>query len=170
MTAWGGCVIPASSMQPTDSAARPYIIIVEDEDDLSQILRLYFESQGFGVETFSDGAQALRKVMSSDIDAVICDMVMPKMAGDMFYLAVQKLKPDLCERFVFVTGHGTSSGVKDFLHSVSQPVISKPFNMEDLGDALRKALVRRRKAKPTGQSEVVGGDASAGELGRGEKR
>ncbi|MFM1942874.1 MAG: hypothetical protein RI897_1856 [Verrucomicrobiota bacterium] len=149
-------------MQPTDSAARPYIIIVEDEDDLSQMLRLYFESHGYGVETFSDGAQALRTVMNSDIDAVICDMVMPKMAGDMFYLAVQKLKPDLCDRFVFVTGHGTSSGVKDFLHSVSQSVISKPFNMEDLGEAVRKAVGRRRKGKTLEQGESVGGEASDG--------
>ena len=30
---------------------------------------------------------------------------MPTMAGDMFYLAVQKTKPQLCSRFLFVTGH-----------------------------------------------------------------
>jgi DNA-binding NtrC family response regulator len=153
-------------MQSTDSAARPYIIIVEDEDDLSQMLRLYFESQGYGVETFSDGAQALRAVMNSDIDAVICDMVMPKMAGDMFYLAVQKLKPDLCERFVFVTGHGTSPGVNDFLGSVSQWVISKPFNVEDLGEAVRQALNRRRKGRPERRgAEIADEKASAGESG-----
>jgi DNA-binding NarL/FixJ family response regulator len=98
------------------------------------------------VETAVDGAHALRCVMQRDFDVIICDMVMPKLPGNMFFLAVQRVKPRLCERFIFVTGHGESAGVREFLSALSGRVISKPFNLEDLVTAVE---------------EVVGGPGSA---------
>ena len=67
---------------------------------------MLLESRNFIVTTVNDGVHALREVMAFDFDVIICDLLMPNMPGDMFYLAVQKTKPELCKRFLFVTGHG----------------------------------------------------------------
>ncbi len=114
------------------------LLIVEDETELARVLEQHFVALGFRVRRADNGADALRLIMDADFDAVLCDMVMPKMPGDMFYSAVQKVKPAMCERFIFITGYGESPGVRDFLSRVSEQVVKKPFNLEDLANALRQ--------------------------------
>jgi len=127
-------------MAKTGSAEAPFLLIVEDEPELSRILEEHFTALGYRVACVDNGSEGLRRVMAAEFDAVICDMVMPRMAGDMFYLAVQRVKPALCERFVFVTGHGESPGVREFLAGLSERVIAKPFNLEDLTEAVRLTM------------------------------
>jgi two-component system, cell cycle sensor histidine kinase and response regulator CckA len=124
-------------MQTTGSNAGLYLLVVEDDPVLGSHLEEYFNLLGHRVVHAESGAEALHRVMESDFDAVICDMVMPRMAGNMFYLAVQRVKPRLCERFVFITGHGESPGVREFLSGVGERVFAKPFNLEDLAEAVR---------------------------------
>jgi len=116
------------------------LLVVEDDPDLSEILDEHFTNLGYGVARTNNGTDALRQVMERDFDAIICDMVMPRMAGNMFYVAVQRVKPALCERFVFVTGHGETPGVREFLATLSERVIAKPFNIEDLTEAVRLTI------------------------------
>ena len=70
--------------------------------------------------------------MDSVFDVVLCDVVMPQMPGDMFYYAVQRVQPQMCERFIFITAHGEDPRVVEFLNHVSQMVLMKPFHLEDL--------------------------------------
>src|ERR1700759_1461789 len=81
------------------------ILLVDDDTELANTLKILLESRHFIVTTVDDGVKALREVMAFDFDVIICDLLMPNMPGDMFYLAVQKTKPELCKRFLFVTGH-----------------------------------------------------------------
>jgi DNA-binding NtrC family response regulator len=124
-------------MEPTASKPSAYLLIVEDDPDLGVILKEHFVLCGYRVVLAENGTDALRHVMESDFDVVICDMVMPKLPGNMFYLAVQRVKPTLCERFVFITGHGETPGVREFLSTLSERVIAKPFNLEDLTEAVK---------------------------------
>src|SRR5262249_19450829 len=78
------------------------ILLVDDDLALATTLKQPLESHNFIVTTSENGADALREVMAVDHDVIICDMLMPKMAGDMFYLAVQKVKPHMARRFLFV--------------------------------------------------------------------
>src|SRR5882762_9319653 len=94
------------------------ILLVEDDSDLSILLKDYLEAYFYRVTAAANGVEALKAVMDSDYDVIICDMVMPKMPGDMFYYAVQRTKPHLCERFIFVTAHGESPRVQEFLNQV----------------------------------------------------
>ena len=67
-----------------------------------------------------------------DYDVIVCDMMMPQMPGDMFYLAVNKVKPQLADRFVFITGHKGTPKVDEFLQSIDGIVIHKPVLTDDL--------------------------------------
>jgi CheY-like chemotaxis protein len=84
------------------------------------------------VQTVSNGVDALKAVMESGFDVVLCDLTMPAMAGDMFYHAVQRVRPEQCERFIFLTAHPESPRLKEFLSGVSEMVLSKPFHLDDL--------------------------------------
>jgi two-component SAPR family response regulator len=78
---------------------------------------------------------------------VVCDIVMPRMRGDMFYYAVQRVKPALCERFIFITALGEYSRTQEFLNQVSGMVLLKPFHLDDLLEAI--LLLFRELDSPT---------------------
>jgi DNA-binding response OmpR family regulator len=108
------------------------VLLVDDDEMLAETLKGLLESHNFIVTTSGNGAEALREVMAFDFDVIICDMMMPTMAGDMFYLAVQKTKPQLCSRFLFVTGHADNPKVEAFLKSIDANVIFKPVPTDEL--------------------------------------
>jgi len=118
------------------------VLLVDDDMALANTLKLLLESHNFIVTTSCNGADALREVMAFDFDVIICDMMMPKMAGDMFYLAVQKIKPQLAPRFLFVTGHADNPKVDSFLKSIDAEVVFKPVLTEELVRMI--SLVLRR--------------------------
>ena len=67
------------------------------------------------------------------------------MAGDMFYLAVEKVKPHLNPRFLFVTGHAENPKVDAFLKSIDAQVIFKPVLTEELIRGIGMVLKRNAK-------------------------
>jgi CheY-like chemotaxis protein len=108
------------------------ILVVEDDSELAGLLDYYLRGHGYQVTCVSNGVEALRCVMETDYDAVLCDMVMPRMPGDMFYMAVRRVRPHLCDRFIFLTAHQESPRIKEFLTQMSGAVLRKPFHLEDL--------------------------------------
>jgi DNA-binding response OmpR family regulator len=108
------------------------VLLVEDDAELAAMLKEFLEAYCYRVQTVANGVDGLRAVIERDYDVVICDVMMPKMAGDAFYFAVQRVKPALCERFIFMTGHGDSPRMQEFLSQTSGMALMKPFHLEDL--------------------------------------
>jgi len=118
------------------------ILLVDDDTELADTLKDLLESRNFVVAVQPNGAAALREVQAIDYDVIVCDMMMPKMAGDMFYLAVTKIKPELAARFVFITGHADNRKVEEFFKSIDALVLFKPVLMEELVEMISLVLKR----------------------------
>lgn len=58
-----------------------HILVVDDEPDLVEMLKLQLEAKGYKVTTASDGQEALEKVREIKPDLVLLDIMMPKMDG-----------------------------------------------------------------------------------------
>ena len=108
------------------------ILLVEDDAELAAMLKEFLEAYCYRVSAVANGVDALKAVMERSYDLIICDVMMPKMAGDAFYYAVQRVKPALCERFIFITAHGDTQRMQEFLNHVNGMVLMKPFHLEDL--------------------------------------
>jgi CheY-like chemotaxis protein len=108
------------------------ILLLDDDSDLADTLKELLESRNFVVTTANDGLAGLREVMDMDFDVIICDMLMPGMPGDMFYLATKTVKPAMANRFVFITGHRGNAKVDEFLKSIDALVLFKPVLTDDL--------------------------------------
>ena len=108
------------------------ILLVEDDAELAAMLKEFLEAYGYLVSTVANGVDALKAVMERVYELIICDVMMPKLTGDAFYYAVQRVKPALCERFIFITAHGETQRMQEFLNHVSGMVLMKPFHVEDL--------------------------------------
>ena len=125
------------------------ILLLDDDIELADTLKQLLESRNFLVTTVKNGVEGLHEVMSFDFDVVMCDMMMPTMPGDMFYLAVQRTKPQLCSRFIFITGHTGNPKIDEFLKKVDAMVLAKPVSTSELVNAISFVLKKS-------QGEVVG--------------
>jgi CheY-like chemotaxis protein len=118
-------------------AARRKVLIVDDDFSFSDLTRMYLEENGYQVDMAGDGVQGIKKIMVSDYSVILCDMVMPNLAGDMFYTAVERVKPHLCRRIVFVTGHQGDRKVDEFIRKVRGLLLWKPFQLHVLIETMQ---------------------------------
>ncbi len=118
-------------------AAHRKILILDDDITFSEMTRMLLEQNGFEVDVVADGVQGIKKIMVSDYSAILCDMVMPNLAGDMFYIAVERVKPHLCKRIIFVTGHRGDRKTEDFIRKVKGLILWKPFKNHILMETIQ---------------------------------
>jgi len=122
---------PLPETQEHDIPARK-VLLLDDDPELKDVLSEYLREFSYEVVPVSNGVDGVREIMKSDFETIVCDMNMPSLPGDMFYLAVQRMKPHLCSRFLFITGMRGNQKISDFVNKVHGMVLPKPFRMEDL--------------------------------------
>ena len=115
--------------------------MLEDETDLTDELAPFFESNGYRLVSVTNGVDGLKQIMATDFAVIICDMMMPSLPGDMFYRAVERTKPHLCKRFIFITGFKGNREIEEFIRKVKGVMLWKPFQVFELMEAI--ALVLR---------------------------
>ncbi len=77
-----------------------------------------------------------------DFDAVVCDVVMPALCGPELYALVRERRPDLADRFVFVTGGAVHEKNRAFLAAFASRVLYKPFDLAAVRDLVRRIAAR----------------------------
>jgi DNA-binding NtrC family response regulator len=118
------------------------VLLLEDDEMLKTAIKEYLETNFYEVVAVSNGAEGVRAVLKQEFDAIVCDMMMPKLPGDMFYTAVERMRPHLCKRFIFITGHRGNPKVNDFIKQVKGAMLNKPFRMDDLIEAVALVQVK----------------------------
>jgi DNA-binding response OmpR family regulator len=118
------------------------ILLVEDDPAFQEIMRDFLTESGFKVIAVQNGVEGVHEVLASDFEVVLCDMMMPTLPGDMFYRAVERMRPYLCERFIFMTGHRGNQKVNEFIQAVKGTILTKPFQVDDLLEMIAFIQVR----------------------------
>src|SRR5207302_5037500 len=90
---------PAGSKRPVHSHELKAILLVDDDQQLASGLQWILAEENFLVDIAFDGEEAMSKVKTHVYDAVICDLKMPRMRGDEFYLKAKEMRPSLSDRF-----------------------------------------------------------------------
>lgn len=123
-------------MSDYSSSAPPavpkHLLLVDDDIVFLALLKSMLEASGYSVTAVNNGVEALKVIMHTEVESVICDLMMPRMAGDMFYMAVERLKPQLATRFIFATGNEDNPKFSAFLKRVKPVVLSKPMTLGKL--------------------------------------
>lgn len=118
-----------------DRQPAPYkkcVLIVDDDLELASIYEHLLETFNYEVSTAANGVAALKLLLSRDMDAIICDLRMPELEGDLFYSTLERMKPHLCRRFIFLTGAADDPKYHSFLKQVKSLVLHKPVHPERL--------------------------------------
>ena len=131
--------------EPEDSAktAVKKVLLLEDDPAFGEIMTDFLRESGFDVVAVVNGVEGVHKVLASDFEVILCDMMMPTLPGDMFFRAVERMRPHLCDRFVFMTGHRNNQKVNEFIESVNGTILTKPFHVDDLLEMVAFIEVRK---------------------------
>ena len=118
------------------------ILIVDDEPALGAALRRMLRE--YDVVVTVSGAEALAHLSGGErFDFILCDLTMPGMGGDELYREIQRVAPEQVERIVFITGGPTTGSARDFIATVPNPIIEKPFDPKGLREMLRARIGTR---------------------------
>lgn len=123
------------------SKKRPIVLILDDEPLLLRSLcrQLQRSCKTFTAERVED---ALNILKDEAIDIILCDVMLPESGGEEFYTLATQKRPDLCQRFIFMTGGTFSDRSESFLARQNQAILVKPFSTDDLMHALSEALLK----------------------------
>jgi two-component system, OmpR family, alkaline phosphatase synthesis response regulator PhoP len=119
------------------------ILIVDDERDIVKALMIRLRSNGYNVVTAYDGAQGLFMANKEIPDLVILDIRMP--AGDGFSVAEKLKESDRTDHIpiIFLTGSPERNAEERAMGLGARFYIKKPYDPEELIDAVKRALERR---------------------------
>jgi CheY-like chemotaxis protein len=118
------------------------VLLLEDRNDFREVLHEYLASRSYQVTAVQSGIDGLRETMKDRFDLIICDMMMPKMGGEMFYWAVTRVRPATRKHFIFFTGHKNNPRNEFFFRRVNATVLYKPFKLSLLDSMLSDVLVK----------------------------
>ncbi len=130
-------------------AARPFILLADDEADVSLVARTRLEVNGFEVETAEDGAEAIARFRVRRPDLLLLDLRMPKMDG---YQVCKVLKSDPDTSNVpIIIFSASSSQSRDLerkcLELGADDYIRKPYSADELIAKIRLYLAKRKNSE-----------------------
>lgn len=128
------------------------ILVVDDEPDIRNVLRLLLTSRGYSVEEAANGREALEQVQKNAYDLIILDIMMPEMNGVDACAALREISS---APVLFLTAKDQDADKQEAFHSGGDDYLVKPFSNQEL--FLRvEALVRRyRVYKGKGEAPTL---------------
>ena len=131
---------PDMAVRPSDAIEFKAVLLVDDDRQLAVALQWILADQNFLVDVANDGEEAFIKIKANDYDAVICDVMMPKLRGDVLYQQAVAFRPNLADRFIFITGFAADPQINLFLSQTGVKYLMKPFPVQTLIDCVRQLL------------------------------
>ena len=118
----------------------PTLLVIEDEAPLRANLVRIFSAEGYRVIAAADGDEGVARVRESRPDAVICDILMPRLDG-FGVLAALRSRPETAEiPFIFLTASADKVDLARGLQSGANEYVTKPFKIADLLAAVKRLL------------------------------
>ena len=137
-------------LETVEQNAAMRILVVEDEPRLQRNLAKALREEGYAVDAAGDGDDGLFKAETYDYDAIVLDVMLPKLDGWELLARLRKMKPTPVLILTARDAHcdrvrGLDTGADDYL--------VKPFDLSELLARVR-ALIRRSAKKTTNKIEI----------------
>jgi two-component system KDP operon response regulator KdpE len=119
------------------------ILVVDDESQITRVLRTALSGHGYNVRTAGDGDEALEVMRQWTPDLVITDLSMPNMGG---LELCRRIRAKSALPIIVLSVRGEEQPKVEALDSGADDYVTKPFNMNELVARVRAGL--RRAARP----------------------
>lgn len=122
---------------------KPSILLVEDEENLHEALRLNLELEGYGVTSAYDGAAALKAIQGEYFDLIILDVMLPEMDGINVTETVRISNNEV--PILILSAKNSSADRVLGLKKGADDYLTKPFNLEELLLRVHKLIDKNKK-------------------------
>ncbi len=123
--------------------AKPSILLVEDEENMHETLKLNLELEGYGVTSAYDGAAAMKAVDNEYFDLIIMDIMLPEIDG---INVTQNIRLTNNEVPILILSAKSNSEDKVLgLKKGADDYLTKPFNLEELLLRVKKLIQKNKK-------------------------
>jgi two-component system alkaline phosphatase synthesis response regulator PhoP len=122
---------------------KPSILLVEDEENLHEALKLNLGLEGYEVTSAYDGAAALKAVQNEYFDLIILDVMLPEVDG---FSVAQNIRLTNDEvPILMLSAKNTSEDRVTGLKKGADDYLTKPFNLEELLLRVQKLITKSKK-------------------------
>lgn len=132
------------------SANRPLILVADDQPQITKLVALSLEHEGFRVITASDGPSALGQLSDTNPDILLVDVSMPGMSGLEVLREVRASHP---VPVILLADRGSIANLSQGLDLGADDYVVKPFNPTELAARVR-AVIRRSHGMAAGTRSV----------------
>jgi DNA-binding response OmpR family regulator len=117
------------------------ILIVEDDDFLRSLAVTKLETQGFAMETASNGTEGLEKTMKQPPDLLILDLMLPNMSGFEILEKIRNNEATKKLKVVVFSNLGEEADIKQCLDlGVSEYLVKANFTLDELAEKIKLIL------------------------------
>ena len=138
-----------TKLMTSDDSAK--LLIVDDDPNICEMLRVYFENEGYRVKTAADGLEGVQFFKFYEPDLVLLDIMMPKKDGWQVCREIREISP---KPVIMVTARGETFDKVLGLELGADDFVVKPFDMKELSARI-KAVLRRYNAHSKASDEEV---------------
>ena len=128
------------------------LLIIDDDANICEMLKLYFENEGYKVKTASDGVEGLNYFKLFEPDLVLLDIMMPKKDGWQVCREIREISP---KPVIMITAKGEVFDKVLGLELGADDFIVKPFDMKELSARIKAVLRRYNAHSKSVDDEVV---------------
>jgi len=118
------------------------ILIVEDETDLSELMRYNLEAEGFRIVTAESGDEAVERIRDGVPDLILLDWMLPGLSGIELTRRWRSREETMCTPIIMITARGEEEERVRGLATGADDYVVKPFSMPELVARIQ-ALLRR---------------------------
>lgn len=123
--------------------AKPSILLVEDEENLHETLKLNLELEGYSVTSAYTGAAAMKAVENEYFDLIIMDIMLPEMDGINVTQNIRLTSNEV--PILILSAKNTSEDKVLGLKKGADDYLTKPFNLEELLIRVQKLIYKSKK-------------------------
>jgi two-component system alkaline phosphatase synthesis response regulator PhoP len=134
---------------------RKKILIVEDNSELLELMRLGLEQAGFRIATASNGVDALKSARSGAPDLIVLDLVLPELDGFAVCERLRKDEGTASIPVIVLTGLSSEFARFASIESGADEYVMKPVGTEDLVSKIKALLSRPRKPRPSRPAQAT---------------
>ena len=127
------------------------ILVVDDDYNISELLRLYLEKDGFSVLTCYDGDSAIKTVAAENPDLILLDIMLPVFDG---WQVCREVRKTSNVPIIMVSAKGETFDKVLGLELGADDYVSKPFDSKEVV-ARVKAVLRRTSVEANQKSDIV---------------
>ena len=137
------------------------ILLIEDDREISAMLKGYLETEGFEIETAFDGLEALQSFHSGSFHLVLLDLMIPKLSG---MEVMRKIREKSTVPILIVSAKDSDSDKSLGLGLGADDYITKPFSVTELAARIKANIRRSTLYAANKEEEEKQGNLEVGEL------